>query len=97
MSDETTSNAAYTPAVTDEQIDAIDDKFVLHWMAPRGRESVRGFARELLALATPKGYVDESIAVSRLAYVLTKHAGFSVRDSLIEARKRLGATGAHHV
>lgn len=35
--------------LSDEQLDKIDDDFVLHHMAPRGRESVRGFARAVIA------------------------------------------------
>jgi hypothetical protein len=37
--------------MTDAQIDAIDARYSLSWMAPRGQESVREFARELLAAA----------------------------------------------
>jgi hypothetical protein len=37
--------------ITDEQIDALDT-FCLSWLAPRGKESVREFARAVLALAS---------------------------------------------
>jgi hypothetical protein len=36
------------PVLSDEQIDALDT-FSLHWMAPRHRESVRDFARAVIA------------------------------------------------
>lgn len=39
-------------SVTNEQIDEIGKPFALHVMAPRGKESVREFARELLAFAS---------------------------------------------
>lgn len=36
--------------LTDEQIDALDT-FSLSWLAPQGKESVRAFARAILAAA----------------------------------------------
>lgn len=48
--------------LTDEEIDALDSG-CLHWMAPRGRESVREFARlleaRILAAAEPAIRADE--------------------------------------
>lgn len=41
-----------TDYLTDEQIDALDT-FALAWMAPRKEESVRLFARAVLAAAEP--------------------------------------------
>jgi hypothetical protein len=37
--------------ISDEQIDALD-KYCLSWLSPRGKESVREFARAVLALAS---------------------------------------------
>ena len=46
---------APAPTLTDAQIDALDT-FSLGWMAPRGKESVRAFARAILrATPSPEG------------------------------------------
>lgn len=42
-----------TQGISDEQIDELDKWYALHVMAPRGKKSVREFARAVLALASP--------------------------------------------
>jgi hypothetical protein len=77
------------PSLSDEQIDALDT-FALHCLAPQGRESVREFARAVLASRAAAPQAESvRIALNELERAAVHHHSNKVDGLGVVSHQRL--------